>query len=44
MKAFLAGMVAMVAIAVVAFVAIGSQQIDTAQNHASQNVRLPGAN
>jgi len=44
MKAFIAGMLAIAAIAVVAFVVLDTQQIDTGQDHASQNARLPAAN
>ncbi len=44
MKAFIAGAVAVVAIAVVAFVVLDTQQRDTGQSFASQNTRLPGAN
>jgi preprotein translocase subunit SecG len=44
MKAFIAGVVAVVAIAVVAFVVLDTQQRDTGQSFASQNTRLPGAN
>ncbi len=44
MKAFIAGVLAIAAIAVVAFVVLDTQQVDTGQNYASQNTRLPGAN
>jgi uncharacterized protein YxeA len=44
MKAFLAGVLAVAVIAVVAFVVLESQQVDTGQNYASSNVRLPEAN
>lgn len=40
MKAFIAGIVAIAAIAVVAFVVLDSQQTDTGQDQASQNARL----
>ncbi len=43
MKAFIAGVLAMVAIAVVAVVVLDTQQLDTGQSYASQNTRLPGA-
>ncbi len=44
MKAFIAGVLAITVIAVVAFVVLDSQQVDTGQNLASQNARLPAAN
>lgn len=44
MKAFIAGVLAIAAIAVVAFVVLDTQQVDTGQDLASQNARLPGAN
>ena len=44
MKAFIAGVLAITVIAVVAFVVLDSQQVDTGQDLASQNARLPGAN
>lgn len=44
MKAFIAGVLAMVAIAVVAVVVLDTLQLDTGQSYASQNTRLPGAN
>lgn len=43
MKAFIAGVLAIVAIAVVAGVVLETQQLDTGQSYASQNTRLPGA-
>ncbi len=42
MRAFIAGVVAAAAIAVVAFVVLDAQQLDTGQSYASQNTRLPG--
>ncbi len=42
MKAFSAGVLAITVIAVVAFVVLDSQQVDTGQSLASQNARLPG--
>jgi hypothetical protein len=42
MRAFIAGVVAAAAIAVVAFVVLDAQQRDTGQSYASQNTRLPG--
>ncbi len=44
MKAFIAGLLAITAIAVVAFVVLDGQQVDTAQSYASQNTRLPAPN
>jgi hypothetical protein len=44
MKAFIAGAAAAIVIAIVAGVILDTAQIDTAQNFASQNARLPGAN
>ncbi len=44
MKAFIAGVLAIAVVAVVAFVVLDSQQVDTGQDLASQNARLPGAN
>ncbi len=44
MKAFIAGVLAIVAIAVVAVVVLDGQQVDTGQSYASQNTRLPAAN
>ncbi len=44
MKAFIAGVLAIAAISVVAFVVLDSQQLDTGQSYASQNTRLPAAN
>jgi hypothetical protein len=44
MKAFIAGVLAITVIAVVAFVVLDSQQVDTGQSLASQNARLPAAN
>ena len=44
MKAFIAGVLAIAVVAVVAFVVLDTQQVDTGQNHASQNARLPAAN
>ncbi len=44
MKAFIAGVLAIAAVAVVAFMVLDSQQVDTGQNLASQNARLPAAN
>ncbi len=44
MRAFITGVVAIAVIAVVAFVALNGQQVDTAQTQASDNVRLPTAN
>ena len=44
MKAFIAGVLAIAAIAVVAFVVLDSQQAETGQGLASQNARLPAAN
>ena len=43
MKAFIAGLIAIGAIAVVAFVVLDSQQVDTGRSTASQNARLPSA-
>ena len=43
MKAFIAGVLAIAVVAVVAFVVLDSQQVDTGQDLASQNARLPGA-
>ncbi len=40
MKAFIAGVLAIAAVAVVAFVVLDTQQVDTAQNLSTQNVRL----
>ena len=40
MKAFIAGVLATAAIAVVAFVVLDTQQVDTGHDLASQNVRL----
>ena len=42
MKAFIAGLLAIAAIAVVALVVLDTQQLDTGQSYASQNTRLPG--
>ncbi len=42
MRAFIAGVVAAAAIAVVAFLVLDSQQTETGQSYASQNTRLPG--
>lgn len=44
MKAFIAGLLAIAAIAVVASVVLDTQQVDTGQNLASQNARLPAPN
>ncbi len=44
MKAFIAGAAAAIVIAIVAGVILDTAQIGTAQNFASQNARLPGAN
>jgi uncharacterized protein YxeA len=44
MKAFISGVLAIAVVAVVAFVVLDSQQVDTAQSYASQNTRLPDAN
>ncbi len=44
MKAFIAGVLAIAAVSVVAFLVLDSQQVDTGQNLASQNARLPAAN
>ncbi len=44
MRAFVAGVLAATAIAVVAFYVLDAQQIETGQSYASQNTRLPGAN
>ncbi len=44
MKAFIAGVLAIAAISVVAFVVLDTQQRGTGQDLASQNARLPGAN
>ena len=44
MRAFIAGVLGIAAIAVVAFVVLDTQQRDTGQSYASQNARLPGAN
>jgi hypothetical protein len=44
MKAFIAGVLAIAVVSVVAFVVLDSQQVDTGQEYASQNARLPGAN
>ncbi len=44
MRAFIAGVVAAAAIAVVAFVVLDTQQTETGQSYASQNTRLPGTN
>ncbi len=44
MKAFIAGVVATVAIAVAAFVVLDTQQTGTAQSYASENTRLPVEN
>ena len=44
MKAFIAGVLAIAAIAVLAFVVLDGQQVDTGQDLASQNARLPAAN
>lgn len=41
MKAFFAGVVAVTVIAVVASVALDTQQRGTGQSYASQNTRLP---
>ncbi len=43
MKAFISGVLAIAVVAVVAFVVLDSQQVDTGQDLASQNARLPGA-
>ncbi len=40
MKAFISGIVAIAAIAVVAFVVLDTQQTETGQAQASQNARL----
>jgi hypothetical protein len=44
MKAFIAGVLAIVGIAVVAFVVLDSQLFGSGQNYASQNVRLSDSN
>ncbi|MHA1152147.1 MAG: hypothetical protein ACTSQ7_05680 [Alphaproteobacteria bacterium] len=44
MKAFIAGVLAIAVIAVVAFVVLEDQQVGTGQDLASQNARLPDAN
>ena len=44
MRAFVAGVLAATAIAVVAFYVLDTQQIETGQSYAGQNTRLPGAN
>jgi hypothetical protein len=44
MKAFIAGVLAIAVVAVVAFVVLDSLQVDTGQEYASQNARLPSAN
>jgi len=43
MKAFIAGVLGVVAISVVAFFVLDTQQRDTGESYASQNTRLPGA-
>ena len=43
MKAFIAGVLGVAVIAVVAFFVLDTQQRDTGQSYASQNTRLPGA-
>ena len=43
MKAFIAGVLGVAVIAVVAFVVLDTQQRGTGQSYASQNTRLPGA-
>ncbi len=44
MKAFITGAVAAIVIAIVAGVVLDTAQIDTAQNFATENVRLPDSN
>ncbi len=44
MKAFIAGAAAAIVIAIVAGVILDSAQIDTAQNFATENIRLPDSN
>ena len=41
MKAFIAGAAAAIVIAIVAGVVLGTAQLDTGQNYASENTRLP---
>jgi hypothetical protein len=43
MKAFIAGTAAAILIAILAAVILDTAQIDSAQNFATQNVRLPEA-
>lgn len=44
MKAFIAGVLAIAVVAVVAFVVLDSLQVDTGQEYAGQNTRLPSSN